>query len=119
MKRSGAFEGQRNDRKAIADRVATYGLKVVCTDCGLLQRHRPGYGGRLRHQASRCCKARMHPVRWKGWEVWRVEPRHSRREEPVPTHGEGVVGIGGQFYMVSLFRDREARDAKRRGYPLA
>ncbi len=103
MRPSGRFEGQRQDRKAIADRVATYGLKVFCTDCGKLQRHRTGYGQRLRYQASPCCLARMHPARWKGWELWRVEPRHSRREEPLPVMDGDVVKVGGQLYMRGLY----------------
>lgn len=82
MSLSGRFEGQANDRQAIIDRIATYGLRVFCTDCGRLHRHYAGRADRLRNLASPCCGARMRQVRWKGWQHWRTADREARREEP-------------------------------------
>jgi len=98
---SDPFEGQRQDRRAIAERVATYGLKVFCTDCGLMSRHRQG-GERLRHIASVCCGARMHPARWGGWGEWRRGPRALRREEPAAPADPHVVRKGGNYFMSGL-----------------
>lgn len=101
-KPSGAFEGQHQDRRAIAERVATYGLKVFCTDCGLMHRHRTVGGDRLRNVPSACCGARMRPCRWKGWDAWRRGPRAARREEPAPLADRYVVRKGGKYYMRGL-----------------
>jgi len=95
---SGAFEGQRQDRKAIAERVATYGLRVFCTDCGLMHRHRTNGGDRLRNIPSGCCGARMRLAKWVGWDAWRHAARDSRREEPEPMIGY-VVRQHGKYYM--------------------
>jgi len=100
--RSDPFEGQRQDRRAIADRVATYGLKVFCTDCGLMSRHRTVGGERLRHIPSICCGARMHPARWGGWGEWRRGPRALRREEPAAPADPHVVRKSGHYYMRGL-----------------
>ncbi len=100
--RSGRFEGQRQDRKAIADRVATYGLKVFCTDCGKQHRHFTGRGERLRNIGSACCGARMHPSRWAGWATWRLAPRDARREEPAAVRDLRVERVGREFYMRGL-----------------
>ena len=91
-----AFEGQRNDRRAIAERVATYGLKVFCTDCGLMQRHKTAGGERLRSIPSACCGARMRPRVWKGWAEWRSGPRELRRQEPAPVQDDHVVRVGSE-----------------------
>ncbi len=96
---SGAFEGQRQDRRAIADRVATYGLRVFCTDCGRMHRHRGIGGERLRNIPSVCCGARMRPSRWRGWAEWRRTPRPSRREEPAPLPDPYVRRCGGEYFM--------------------
>lgn len=102
LARSGAFEGQSQDRAAIAERVATYGLKVFCTDCGLMHRHRTVPGDRLRSIPSVCCGARMRPSRWQGWEQWRNGPRALRREEPAALPDRRVVRRGGKYYMGGL-----------------
>lgn len=102
MRGRGVFEGQSQNRSAIADRVATYGLKVFCTDCGLMHRHRTIGGDRLRHKASACCGARMHPARWKGWDQWRRGPRGLRREEPAALPDRHVVRVEGKYYMRGL-----------------
>jgi len=101
-RRSGRFEGQRQDRAAIADRVATYGLKVFCTDCGKLQRHFAARGERLRNIGSDCCGARMHPARWNGWAAWRMAPRDLRREETTTLRDERIQRVGGDFFMSGL-----------------
>lgn len=93
-----AFEGQAQDRQAIAERVATYGLKVFCTDCGRMHRHRQG-GDRLRHIPSACCGARMRPSRWNGWDEWRSSGRGMGREEPEAPPDPNVVRKGGEYYM--------------------
>ena len=99
----GAVEGQGQDRRAIAERVATYGLKVFCTDYGLMHRHRTVGGERLRSIPSACCGARMRPSRWKGWDAWRSGPRELRREEPAHAPGDRyVVRVGGKYYMRGL-----------------
>lgn len=105
---SAAFEGQGQDRRAIAERVATYGLKVFCTDCGLMHRHRTVGGERLRSIPSVCCGARMRPSRWEGsassagWDKWRALPPGLGREEPAaPTDGR-IVRKGGKYYMRKL-----------------
>lgn len=90
-----AFEGQSQDRQAIADRVATYGLKVFCTDCGLMHRHRTIGGDRLRNVPSVCCGARMRPGRWKGWGEWRI----GLRQEPESPPDGRIIRKGGQYYM--------------------
>lgn len=100
-KTSQVFAGQRQDRAAIADRVATYGLRVFCTDCGLMSRHRQG-GERLRHVASVCCGARMHPARWGGWGEWRRGSRALRREEPTAPADPHVERKGGSYFMRGL-----------------
>lgn len=100
--RSDLFEGQKQDRRAIADRVATYGLKVFCTECGLMHRHRTGGGERLRNIPSACCGARMRPSRWSGWAEWRRGPRTLRREEPQPLGDPHVVRKAGHYYMRGL-----------------
>ena len=99
LEASPAFEGQRQDRRAIMERVATYGLKVFCTDCGLMHRHRTVGGERLRSIPSACCGARMRPSRWKGWSEWRQSSRHLRREEPARPADPRVVRVAGQYYM--------------------
>lgn len=99
---SGAFEGQGQDRRAIAERVATYGLKVFCTDCGLMHRHRTAGGERLRSIPSVCCGARMRPKIWKGWDQWRRGPRDLRREEPAAVPDRHVVRVAGKYYMRGL-----------------
>jgi len=94
-----AFEGQRQDRRAIAERVATYGLRVFCTECGLMHRHRTAGGERLRSIPSACCGARMRPSRWNGWDEWRALPPGLGREEAsVPSDGR-IVRKGGKYYM--------------------
>ncbi len=98
---SGAFEGQRQDRKSIAERVATYGLRVFCTDCGLMHRHRTNGGDRLRNVPSSCCGARMRKAKWQGWDAWRRGPRELRRQEPAPMDGY-VVRRQGKYYMRGL-----------------
>jgi len=102
MRSSGRFEGQRQGRQAIADRVATYGLKVFCTDCGKLHRHRTGRGERLRTIGSPCCGARMHPARWAGWADWRNSPRLTRREEISQPADPRVERVGREFFMRGL-----------------
>jgi hypothetical protein len=97
--RSGVFEGQSNDRRAIAERVATYGLRVFCTDCGLMHRHRSAGGDRLRSKASPCCGARMRPKVWNGWAQWRRASRVQRREEPAPLPDPYVARVGGKYFM--------------------
>ena len=97
--RTGPFEGQSQDRRAIAERVATYGLKVFCTDCGLMHRHRTVGGERLRTIPSACCGARMRPSRWQGWAEWRRAPRELRREEPARPSDPRVVRVAGEYYM--------------------
>ena len=99
MATSRLFEGQRQDRKTIADRVATYGLKVFCTDCGLLHRHHTGRGERLRNVSSPCCGARMHPSRWAGWDRWRMVSRDLRREEPATLADPRTMRVGKTVYM--------------------
>jgi len=96
------FEGQSQDRRSIADRVATYGLKVFCTDCGLMHRHRALGGERLRNIPSVCCGARMRPSRWQGWAEWRRGPRELRREEPAALPDRHVVRVAGKYYMRGL-----------------
>ena len=96
------FEGQHQDRRAIAERVATYGLKVFCTRCGLMHRHRTIGGDRLRNLPSPCCGARMRPARWKGWDEWRHRSRDTRAEEPVPLADAHVVRVGRHYYMRGL-----------------
>jgi len=98
-RQTGAFEGQRQDRSAIADRVATYGLKVFCTDCGLQHRHHTGRAFRLRQVCSPCCGARMHPARWEGWAAWRLLPPAARREETVTPADERIERVGRNYYM--------------------
>jgi len=93
------FEGQRQDRESIADRVATYGLKVFCTDCGKLHRHFAARSERLRNVGSPCCGARMHPARWKGWDAWRMKPLHSRREETAGKRDDRILRLGGDYFM--------------------
>ncbi len=95
-------EGQRQDRAAIADRVATYGLRVFCTDCGLMHRHRTIGGDRLRNVPSACCGARMRKAKWEGWPGWRSGPRELRRQEPEPLPDRYVVRRGGKYYMRGL-----------------
>lgn len=102
MRLSGGFEGQRQDSKAIAERVATYGLKVFCTDCGQLHRHRTGLGLRLRNTESPCCAARMRPVRWSGWAQWRAATRNTRRENPTPVTDPYVVRHGKKYFMIGF-----------------
>ncbi len=97
--RTGRFEGQRQDRKSIADRVATYGLRVFCTDCGKQHRHFTGRGARLRDLGSDCCGARMHPARWTGWAAWRLLPRSTRREETAGRRDERIERVGREFFM--------------------
>ena len=97
--RSGRFEGQRQDRKSIADRVATYGLRVFCTDCGKQSRHFTGRGARLREIGSACCGARMHPARWAGWATWRLLPRATRREETAGRRDERIERVGSDHFM--------------------
>jgi len=99
---NGAWEGQRQDRATIADRVATYGLKVFCTDCGLQSRHFTGRGQRLRNVASACCAARMRPARWSGWPAWRVAARGIRREDPQTVADPRVERVAGQSFMRGL-----------------
>ncbi len=96
------FEGQRQDRQTIADRVATYGLKVFCTDCGLQSRHHTGRGVRLRNVPSPCCRARMHPARWSGWEAWRVAPRDVRREDVAGVRDPRIERVGREYFMRGL-----------------
>lgn len=100
--RTGGWEGQSQSRASIADRVATYGLKVFCTDCGLQHRHFTGRGQRLRNVASPCCAARMHPARWSGWEAWRNKPRGLRREEAAAVADPRIVRVGGKSFMRGL-----------------
>ena len=102
MRGRGIFEGQNQNRRAIAERVATYGLKVFCTDCGLQHRHRTVGGERLRNIPSACCGARMHPARWGGWSEWRRGPRALRREEPAALPDRHVVRVAGNYYMRGL-----------------
>ncbi len=99
--RSAMFEGQNQSRKAIAERVATYGLRVFCTDCGLMHRHRTNGGDRLRNIPSGCCGARMRLAKWAGWDAWRRGPRDLRRQEPDPMEGY-VVRRQGKYYMRGL-----------------
>ena len=99
---SGAFEGQGQDRRAIAERVATYGLKVFCTDCGLMHRHRTVGGDRLRNIPSACCGARMRPSRWQGWDEWRSSGPGLGREEPARPSDPHVARVGGDYYMRRL-----------------
>jgi len=98
----GPHEGQRQDRLAIADRVATYGLKVFCTDCGMMHRHRKAGGERLRNVPSPCCAARMRPTRWGGWDEWRRGTRATRREEAAPFSDGYVLRRSGRYYMRGL-----------------
>lgn len=98
-RRPGMFEGQSQSRESIADRVATYGLKVYCTDCGLQHRYFTGRGQRLREIGSACCAARLHPARWNGWAAWRLSPRDSRREEPTTPRDERIQRVGRDYFM--------------------
>lgn len=98
-RRSGHFEGQRQDPAAIADRVATYGLKVFCTECGKRHRHFTRRGIRLRSAASPCCGARMHPSAWPGWEMWSNKPPILRREEVADNADARLLRIGKDYYM--------------------
>lgn len=100
--RSGVFEGQSNDPRAIAERVATYGLKVYCTDCGKQHRHFSGRGPRLGYVPSPCCGSRMRPARWRGWAAWRLSKRSERREEPATVPDRRIERVGGEFYMRGL-----------------
>jgi len=100
--RTGRFEGQRQDRATIADRVATYGLKVFCTACGKLHRHFAGRGERLRNIGSACCAARMRPSRWSGWPEWRLRSFEDRREEPAEAADPHVVRVGRDSFMRGL-----------------
>jgi len=102
VKALGSYEGQLQDRRSIADRVATYGLKVFCTDCGLQHRHRTGVEERLRNIASPCCGARMHPGRWDGWAAWRKIRRDLRREVPVGKPDGRMFRVDGATYMRGL-----------------
>jgi len=97
-----AFEGQKQDRLSIAERVATYGLKVFCTDCGAMHRHRTAGGDRLRNIPSACCGARMRKAKWSGWDQWRRTPRPLRREEPAPPPDPYVVRKAGKYFMRGL-----------------
>ena len=102
-RRSGYFEGQRQDPAAIAERVATYGLKVFCTECGKRHRHFARRGLRLRNTGSTCCGARMRPARWSGWESWRGTPPILRRQEPAHVEPDPhVVRVGKDFFMRGL-----------------
>ena len=94
-----SWTGQRQDRKSIADRVATYGLKVYCTDCGKQHRHFAQRGERLRMIGSPCCAARMHPARWGGWADWRLAAREVRRQEPAGVSDERVQRVGREYFM--------------------
>ena len=48
------------------ERVAKFGLKVLCLNCGRRYRHRPEGPPRLRLRdaQSPCCNAPMRTVRW-------------------------------------------------------
>lgn len=64
-----ARDAETRQRRAIAARVARFGRKVRCAECGERVRVRTSGAARLRSLACGHCGGRLRPLNWRGFDA--------------------------------------------------